>query len=51
MKVVRFSHYLLLGLLFLTGCQNKKRPNYQLFPDMYEPIGYEAYQESAAFSR
>ncbi len=49
MKVVRFSHYLLLGLLFLTGCQNKKRPNYQLFPDMYEPIGYEAYQESAAF--
>lgn len=49
MKIGRIGGWLLIAFLFLTGCQNKKKPNYQLFPDMYEPIGYEAYQESAAF--
>ncbi len=45
----RIGCCLLIGMLLMMGCHNKKKPNYQLFPDMYEPIGYEAYQESPAF--
>lgn len=29
----------------MTSCFNKSQPNYQYFPNMYEPVGYEAYQE------
>ncbi|WP_027125675.1 c-type cytochrome [Gelidibacter mesophilus] len=36
---------LMVVLVSLASCQNKSRPNYQFFPDMYEPIGYEAYGE------
>ena len=36
-------------LLTVQSCFNPEKPNYQFFPDMYEPIGYEAYQESSAF--
>lgn len=32
-----------------TSCFNKKAPNYQYFPNMYEPVPYETYEESAAF--
>lgn len=38
---------LLVGLV--TSCQKNSRPNYQYMPNMYEPVGYEAYQESEAF--
>ena len=31
--------------LLMTSCFNKSQPNYQYFPNMYESIGYEAYQE------
>ena len=31
--------------LLMTSCFNKSQPNYQYFPNMYEPVGYEAYQE------
>ena len=37
-----------IGLVLLvTACANKERPNYQYMPNMYEPVGYEAYQKVA----
>lgn len=33
-----------------TSCFNKEKPNYQLFPDMYESVAYETYAESDAFN-
>ncbi|MCL8007926.1 c-type cytochrome [Gelidibacter japonicus] len=36
---------LMVVLVSFASCQNKSKPNYQFFPDMYEPIGYEAYGE------
>lgn len=27
------------------ACQNKREPNYQYMPNMYEPVGYETYDE------
>ncbi|MCX7551650.1 c-type cytochrome [Xanthomarina sp. F2636L] len=32
------------------SCQDKTKPNFQFMPDMYEPVGYETYSESAAFN-
>lgn len=32
-----------------TSCFNKKEPNYQYFPNMYEAVPYETYSESGAF--
>ncbi|NBL64791.1 c-type cytochrome [Flavobacterium sp. NST-5] len=41
---------LLVGIaVAAVSCQNKKKPNYQYFPNMYESVGYETYSESAAF--
>lgn len=37
-------------LISVTACNKKSRPNYQYMPNMYESVGYEAYQESDAFS-
>ncbi|WP_299127409.1 cytochrome c [uncultured Winogradskyella sp.] len=42
-----------LALVILVGfvsCQKNSRPNYQYMPNMYESVGYEAYQESDAFA-
>lgn len=40
-----------LGLTFLAvSCQDKLKPNYQFFPNMYESVGYETYSESDAFN-
>lgn len=33
--------FVLTGLL--VSCSDKNEPNYQYFPDMYEPVSYEAY--------
>ncbi|EKF54866.1 cytochrome c class I [Galbibacter marinus] len=33
----------------VASCHDKRSPNYQFMPDMYEPISYETYQESSAF--
>jgi mono/diheme cytochrome c family protein len=42
---------IVLGLsAFVASCADKNSPNYQYFPDMYEPIGYETYGESDAFA-
>jgi mono/diheme cytochrome c family protein len=42
-----------IALLLLAGaavsCADSNRPNYQFMPDMYEPVGYEAYGEYDIF--
>jgi len=36
-----------LGLLLsLAACADRERPNYQFMPDMYESVGYEAYDKA-----
>jgi len=41
-----FQIIMLLGLVVLgTSCADSSRPNYQYMPNMYEPVGYETYQE------
>ena len=38
--------FLLIGfLVVIAGCADSSRPNYQYMPNMYEPVGYETYQE------
>ncbi len=45
-----FNILLVIGLVAsVTGCFDKAKPNYQYFPNMYEPVGYEAYQKTDAF--
>ncbi|MFJ1472921.1 c-type cytochrome [Capnocytophaga cynodegmi] len=44
-KIALFSSVSLL----LVSCFNKREPNYQFMPNMYESVGYETYQESVAF--
>ena len=40
----------LMGLSsLLFSCQDTLKPNYQLFPQMYESVAYETYSESGAF--
>jgi hypothetical protein len=36
--------------LGLKSCFDPSKPNYQYFPNMYEPIGYETYADSDAFA-
>ena len=39
-----------VGLSFLaTSCFDKAKPNYQFFPNMYEPVSYETYSEHDVF--
>lgn len=33
----------------ILSCKKDTRPNYQFMPNMYEPVGYEAYAESDVF--
>ena len=33
----------------VTSCHDKKNPNYQYMPNMYEGVSYETYSESKAF--
>lgn len=41
----------IFALMFgsLVSCKKDTRPNYQFMPNMYEPVGYETYGESAMF--
>ncbi|NNC33721.1 MAG: cytochrome c [Croceitalea sp.] len=41
LKIV-FGLVLLMGV---TSCFDKNQPNYQYMPNMYEPVGYETYQQ------
>ncbi len=40
----------LILVLGLQSCSDNSRPNYQYFPNMYEPVGYETYADSDAFA-
>jgi mono/diheme cytochrome c family protein len=45
------SFGLLMALLLsLQSCFNPSKPNYQYFPNMYEPVGYETYADTDAFA-
>ncbi|MCA0130980.1 c-type cytochrome [Winogradskyella alexanderae] len=48
-RVIKYITVLVLVTGFMS-CQKNSRPNYQYMPNMYEPVGYEAYQESDAFN-
>ena len=40
----------MIVLIAFASCKKDTRPNYQFMPNMYEPVGYEAYAESDAFN-
>ena len=45
-----FNIIICIGVLItLSACFKKSKPNYQYFPNMQKPVGYEAYQKSSAF--
>ena len=48
-KLISLSFSIVLAL-GLGSCQDPSKPNYQNFPNMYEPVGYEAYADSDAFA-
>ncbi|MGC6479232.1 MAG: c-type cytochrome [Flavobacteriaceae bacterium] len=48
-KFLLFGSLLMLGVS-VTSCFDPSRPNYQYFPNMYEPVGYETYADSDAFA-
>jgi len=46
MKPTFAKYFLLAGMAILvSSCFDPSKPNYQYMPDMYESVGYEAYQE------
>lgn len=40
---------IVIASLSLVSCFNDNKPNYQFMPNMYEPVGYEAYGEYEVF--
>ncbi|TYC10716.1 cytochrome c [Bizionia gelidisalsuginis] len=50
MKSIFKITILALVLVSFASCQKNSRPNYEFMPNMYESVGYEAYQESDAFA-
>lgn len=51
MRKYIYQIFAVFSVISLIGCQNKLEPNYQLFPNMYESVGYETYAESDAFNK
>lgn len=49
MKSLINTFILIVIITSLFSCQNKRKPNYQFFPNMYESVGYEAYGEYDVF--
>ncbi|RNC88445.1 MAG: cytochrome c [Winogradskyella sp.] len=49
MKTTLKITVVLVMLLSIVSCNKKSRRNYQYMPNMYQSVGYEAYQESDAF--
>ncbi len=45
MKRLFITFVVLAFLLVISACADPSRPNYQYMPNMYEPVGYETYQE------
>ena len=50
MNRITYLSILIIILLGVQSCYNPSKPNYQYFPNMYEPIGYETYADSDAFA-
>lgn len=38
-----------LSILLFAACKNDSQPNYEYFPNMYEAVSYDTYQESRLF--
>ena len=49
MKSLYKYSVVVLMVLMMASCQSNSRRNYQYMPNMYQSVGYEAYQESEAF--
>ncbi|NER18109.1 c-type cytochrome [Spongiivirga citrea] len=49
MKKVFNISLIISALLVMVSCQDNAKPNYQYMPNMYEPVGYEAYGEYDVF--
>ncbi|MEL1245684.1 cytochrome c [Flavobacterium sp. DGU11] len=49
MKALYKIALLAVASVSFTACHDKSEPNYQYMPNMYEPVSYETYAESAAF--
>ena len=47
-RTISFGLIIIL-LLSLESCFDATKPNYQYFPNMYEPVGYETYADTDAF--
>lgn len=45
MKRIYNISLLMIILIAFASCNKKSRPNYQYMPNMYESVGYEAYQQ------
>lgn len=39
----------IIASITMVSCFNNKKPNYQYFPNMYEPVGYQTYGEYGVF--
>ncbi len=49
MKTILNISVLLSAAIAIISCGDKGQPNYQYMPNMYEPVGYEAYGEYDVF--
>jgi len=49
MNILRNISLVLLVLVSFASCKKDSRPNYEYMPNMYESVGYEAYQEADVF--
>ena len=45
MKFFVKTAIILVSVLVISACADSNSPNYQYMPNMYEPVGYETYQE------
>jgi len=48
-RVINYC-FVIITCLVMFSCFDPSKPNYQYFPNMYESVGYETYEESSAFS-
>ena len=44
------KYFILIFCFMIVSCFDSSQPNYQYFPNMYEPIGYKTYAKSDAFN-
>ncbi len=49
MKTIKNITIAIFTAVIMVSCFNDKKPNYQYFPNMYEPVSYEAYGDYNIF--